>query len=238
MKCIEHWVFYMKQRNKKNFYFTEDTEKAIIEYVKATDPKEKNEIFKTRMNKTFKELIDNIVQVYKFGKLPNISLLKEDCLLYLITVLHKFDKDRDSAAFTYFTVVTKHWFFFQHKKHNKQKIEECNIEDVHTLEEVDNIASFNDYEFLRESYEFRYAFLKELREYANKFTDTDKVLKVLNSIIYIFDHIEEIDWLSKKGIYVYLREISGLETKEISSSIKKLTPFIKNFTRRWNNGEI
>lgn len=228
----------MKQKNKKNFYFTEDTEQAILEYVKSTDSKEKNEIFKNRMNKTFKELIDNVVQVYKLGKLPNISLLKEDCLLYLISVLHKFDQNRESAAFTYFTVVTKHWFFFQHKKFNKQKFEECNIEDVHTAEEVENIASFNDYEFLRESAEFRYSFLKELNEYKLKFTEGDKTLKVINSIIYIFEHIDDIDWLSKKGIYVYLREISGLETKEISSSIKKLSPFIKNFTKRWNNGEI
>ena len=51
----------MKQKTKKNFYFTEDTELAILEYVKATDSKEKNEIFKNRMNKTFKELIDNVV---------------------------------------------------------------------------------------------------------------------------------------------------------------------------------
>ena len=228
----------MKQKTKKNFYFTEDTELAILEYVKATDSKEKNEIFKNRMNKTFKELIDNVVQVYKFGKLPNITLLKEDCLLYLISVLHKFDVSKQSAAFTYFTVVTKHWFFFQHKKFNKQKFEECNIDDVHTIEEVENIASFNDYEFLRESVEFRKSFLKELNEYKTKFVDTDKTLKVINSITYIFENIDEIDFLSKKGIYVYLREISGLETKEISLCIKKIAPFIKNFTRRWNNGEI
>ena len=228
----------MKQKNKKNFYFTEDTEQAILEYVKSLDSKEKNEIFKSRMNKTFKELIDNVVQVYKLGKLPNIALLKEDCLLYLISVLHKFDKNRESAAFTYFTVVTKHWFFFQHKKFTKQKFEECNIDDVHTIEEVENIASFNDYELLRESFEFRQSFLKELNEYKLRFLEGDKVLKIINSLIYIFEHIDDIDWLSKKGIYVYLREISGLETKEISSSLKKLSPFVKNFTKRWNNGEI
>jgi len=228
----------MKQKTKKNFYFTEDTEAAILEYVRSTDSKEKNEIFKNRMNKTFKELIDNVVQVYKLGKLPNIALLKEDCLLYLISVLHKFDQSRESAAFTYFTVVTKHWFFFQHKKFNKQKIEECNIDDVHTIEEVENIASFNDYEFLRESAEFRYSFLKELNEYKTKFSENDKTLKVIYALIYIYEHIDDIDWLSKKGVYVYLREISGLETKEISSCIKKLAPFVKNFTKRWNNGEI
>lgn len=228
----------MKQKNKKNFYFTEDTERAILDYVRSTDAKEKNEIFKNRMNKTFKELIDNVVQVYKLGKLPNISLLKEDCLLYLISVLHKFDENRESAAFTYFTVVTKHWFFFQFKKFNKQKYEECNIDDVHSTEEIDNVSTFNDYEFLRESVEFRMSFLKELNEYKTKFSEGDKVLKVINSIIYIFDNMDNIDFLSKKGIYVYLREISGLETKEISSCIKKLSPFMKNFKRRWNNGEI
>lgn len=228
----------MKQKTKKNFYFTEDTEAAILEYVKSTDVKEKNEIFKNRMNKTFKELIDNVVQVYKFGKLPNIALLKEDCLLYLISVLHKFDQNRESAAFTYFTVVTKHWFFFQFRKFNKQKIEECNIEDVHTLEEVDNVASFNDYEFLRESVELRNIFLKELNEYKTKFVDNDKVIKVINSIIYIFENVDDIDFMSKKGIYVYLREISGLETKEISTCIKKLAPFYKSFMKKWNNGEI
>lgn len=228
----------MKQKNKKNFYFTEDTERAILEYVKSIDSKEKNIIFKDEINKTFKELIDNIVQVYKFGNLPNIALLKEDCLLYLISVLHKFDQNRGSKAFTYFTVVTKHWFFFQFRKFNKQKIEECNIEDVHTAEEVANIASFNDYEFLRESVELRTLFLRELNEYKTKFETNDRVIKVINSIIYIFENVNEIDFMSKKGIYVYLREISGLETKEISVCLKKLAPFYKSFMKKWNNGEI
>lgn len=234
---------YMKNNKPaKNFYFTKETENAIVQYAKSTDKKEKDELYVNHISKVLKELIDNIVQVYNFGRLPNIEFLKEECLLYLISIFSKFNESKGSAAFTYFTVVAKNWFFFQFKKHKKQKFEEIDIDEIIfsqkvTQENIDHISVEHDYEILRESAEFNKGLIIHLGNLKSQ-VENQKLLKVIESIIYIFENVDDLDFLNKKGIYVYLREISGLETKEISNCIKKIIPHISEYRKKWNNGEI
>ena len=57
---------------------------------------------------------------YKFNTLPNIDALRDDCKNWLITILNKFDPDKGSKAFTYFSVVSKNWFIAQVKKTSKK----------------------------------------------------------------------------------------------------------------------
>ena len=226
----------------KNFYFTKETENAIIAYVKSDSKKEKDDLYSNHISKVLKELIDNIVQVYNLGRLPNIDFLKEECLLYLISIFPKFNEKKGSAAFTYFTVVAKNWFFFQFKKHKKQKFEEIDIEELISSpkiigENLDSISVENDYEILRESAEFNRGLVLYLKDYKNAI-DNPKLIKVVDSIIYIFENVEELDFLNKKGLYVYLRELSCLETKEISNCIKKVIPVVSEYRKKWNNGDI
>lgn len=226
----------------KNFYFTKETENAIIAYVKSDSKKEKDDLYTNHISKVLKELIDNIVQVYNLGRLPNIDFLKEECLLYLISIFPKFNEKKGSAAFTYFTVVAKNWFFFQFKKHKKQKFEEIDIEELISSpkiigENLDSISVENDYEILRESAEFNRGLVLYLKDYKNAI-DNPKLIKVVDSIIYIFENVEELDFLNKKGLYVYLRELSCLETKEISNCIKKIIPVVSEYRKKWNNGDI
>lgn len=226
----------------KNFYFTKETENAIIDYVKSDNKEHKNYLYNTHISKVLRELIDNIVQVYNLGKLPNIDFLKEECLLYIISNFSKFDASKGSAAFTYFTVIAKNWFFFQFKKNKKRKYEEIDIDEViysskNSNENIEHISVEHDYEIFRESFEFKNGLLKHLLASKNKFQN-EKISKVINSIVYILENIEELDFINKKGIYVYIREISGLETKEISVCLKKIFPIIKDYRNKWNNGDI
>ena len=45
--------------------------------------------------------------------------------------------------------------------------------------------------------------------------------KVYQAIVILFESKEEIDIFNKKAIYLYLREITGLNTKQIVNSLKK-----------------
>lgn len=226
------------KKNKQNFYFTQEVQDAIVQYCATTERDVKNNLYKDHIGKCLKELIDNVVQHYQLGNLPNISFLKEECLFYLITILNRFDATRGTKAFTYFTVVTKHWFFFKFKQHKKQKFEESNIDDMFDTENLENISVHNEYDILRENFEFKENFLKEVKTWKLKFENNEKMNKVIDSILQVFEYPEKLDFLSKQGIYVYLREMSGLETKEISSCVKKLIPLLKIFTKKWNNGDI
>ena len=51
-------------------------------------------------------------------------------------------------------------------------------------------------------------------------------------------NIEEIEILNKKAIYLYMREITGLNTKQIVTNLNKMRAKYKVFRQKWNNGDI
>ncbi len=52
------------------------------------------------------------------------------------------------------------------------------------------------------------------------------------------ENIDQIDIFNKKAIYLYLREITGLNTKQIVSCLNKMRIKYRNFKKKWNQGEI
>lgn len=242
---------------KPNEYFTNEVQNAILAYVKTNSLTEKNTLYKEIIGPKLKELIDNVVQVYKFGSLPNISFLKEECLLYLIAQLSKFEEDKiskitnkKSKAFTYFTVVSKHWFFASYKKHKKRKYEEINIDDLYKSgstasglnesrnDSIDEIITYNEYDLELERYEFKEALLKEINLWKDQFKNDLEFQKTINSVYTLIENINEIEFFNKKGIFVYLRELTGLETKEISAALKKIAVLFRAFKNKWDDGKI
>ena len=101
-------------------YFTKVHEDAIIEYNNSTDFARKTELYETLIHPALDEMVDKIVYTYKFNTLPNISDLQQDCKVFLVTILHKYNPDKNSKAFSYFSVIAKNWFIAQVKKNAKK----------------------------------------------------------------------------------------------------------------------
>ena len=96
-----------RKARKKNNYFTKVHEDAIINYALTEDRTVRTDLYVNYIGPAFDELVDKIVYTYKFNTLPNIDYLKDDCKLWLITILDKYDPNRKSKAFSYFSVITK-----------------------------------------------------------------------------------------------------------------------------------
>ena len=62
--------------------------------------------------------------------------------------------------------------------------------------------------------------------------------KVYQAIIILFESKEDIDIFNKKAIYLYLREITSLNTKQIVNSLKKFRKKYYGFKQDWENGEL
>ena len=62
--------------------------------------------------------------------------------------------------------------------------------------------------------------------------------KVLNAVLTLMTNIEQIEIFNKKAIYLYLREITGLNTKQIVSCLNKMRSRYKLFKTKWDSGEI
>ena len=59
------------KKNKKNHYFTIDTENAIIAYCATECSKERTSLYIEHIQPAFNELVDKIVFTYKFNSLNN-----------------------------------------------------------------------------------------------------------------------------------------------------------------------
>ena len=76
---------------KKNLYFTKVHEDAIVQYAQTDDIKIRTDLYIEYIAPAFDEMVDKIIYTYRFTSLPNIDVLKDECKIWLTTILDKFD---------------------------------------------------------------------------------------------------------------------------------------------------
>ena len=79
---------------------------------------------------------------------------------------------------------------------------------------------------------------KTIREKKPKLKLKDNEKKVLEAIRILFNSIDEIEIFNKKAVYLYLREITGLNTKQVVNNLNKLRVKYRSFKSDWNRGKI
>jgi len=62
--------------------------------------------------------------------------------------------------------------------------------------------------------------------------------KVLDAVVTLMENIDQIEIFNKKAVYLYMREITGLNTKQIVSALNKMRERYRTFKKKWNEGEI
>jgi hypothetical protein len=226
-----------RKRTKKNMYFTKIHENAIIEYVATDDPKTRTQLYKEFIGPAFSEMVDKIVYTYKFTNLPNIDSLKDDCKNWLITILDKYDVNKGSKAFSYFSVTTKNWFVHKIKKNSLKVSREVLIEKT-TIDIRSNhpLVTHNSYLQDREKNEFWNHLWVEIQGWEKlKLKENEK--KIIQAIKILFESSEDIEIFNKKAIYLYIREITGLNTKQVVNNLNKIRIKYRNFKSKWDNNE-
>lgn len=182
-------------------------------------------------------MVDKIVFTYRFTTLPNIDELRDDCKIWLTTILAKYDPNRGSKAFSYFSVITKNWFIHQVKKNSKRAKREVDYDSADA--ELQKSKMTSEITYLQDEIdkEFWEHLLAEIKSWENpKMYENEK--KVYDAINILLDSKEEIEIFNKKAIYLYLRELTGLTTKQIVSQLNKMKKKYRNFKVDWDNGKI
>jgi len=226
-----------KRSSKKNYYFTEKTEKAIVDYCKTENISRRSELYIEHIQPAFDELVNKIVYTYKFTSLENIDHHKDDCKIWLTTILSKFDPTKNKKAFSYFSVVTKNWFTHKAKKQTKKNRREVNYDEmIREVEALDNNTTPDLFADLEER-EFWMSLMTEIHSWrALKLKPNEE--RVLEAVITLMENIEQIEIFNKKAVYLYMREITGLNTKQIVSALNKMRERYRTFKKKWNEGEI
>lgn len=185
----------------------------------------------------FSQMVDKIVFTYRFTNLPDIEDLREECKGWLITILAKFDPNKGSKAFSYFSVVTKNWFIHKVKKNKKRLEREVSFDAVDYDLEKDLLDKAESYQDKQVRKELMKNLRMEMDTWQVDFTKPAEK-KVYDAVIVLFDSAEDIEIFNKKAIYLYLREITGMNTKQVVTQLNKMRKRYREFRDDWDDGKI
>ncbi len=62
--------------------------------------------------------------------------------------------------------------------------------------------------------------------------------KVVDAIYILLEDADHIEIFNKKAVYLYIREITGLNTKQIVNNLNRVRIRYKEFKQDWDSGKI
>lgn len=222
-----------KPANKDNYYFTQQTEDAIVMYNTSSDPVFRDRIFQKEIYYPLYKLSENIIHTFKFyyTDVNDIEDLKLEVVSMLVEEkLHRFDPTNGAKAFSYFQTIIKRWLINYNNK-NYKKLKQIGsfeeIEDSYETE-LDNqssriitLAAVMD-KFVEASYDsLEKEFSKEQEQ------------KVADAILTLFKTRHDLEIFKKKALYIYIREMTDCETPTLTRVISKLKEEFYNTYRMY-----
>jgi NAD kinase len=214
-----------KRKNKR--YFTEDTDLAIKEYLASSNQEERDNIFAQRIHYPFYKLAENLIHTFKFyyTEVDYLEDLKHEVICFLLEKLDYFKPEKGSKAFSYFSIVGKNYLILYNNNNYKKKKQKVDIlaadEDdgvLHQLGRDDRKQEIKD-------------FIDYFTEYIEKYMYTmfkkENDRKVCDAINVLFKRRENLEIFNKKALYIYIREITNVDTPVITKVTKKLKKLYK-----------
>lgn len=219
-------------------YFTDDTQEAITCFQKEESSEVKDLLYLQKIQPAFDLLVENLILVYGFKSTQDtFEDLKSDCVSFLYETLYKWSPHKGTKAFSYFNVVAKNWLIIRSRKHQKQNKRHISIdapesltqEQLHIIETYDVMPAPDEILISRN---VRSEISTLLREIERSVT-SDTELACIRAIITVFDKIDDLDFLNKRAVLIYVRDISGLSSKRLSVAMSSIRKHYKRLT----NGE-
>jgi len=225
-----------KRGSKSNLYFDSNTHDAIVKFQNNECEKEKSKIYINEIFPAFDKLVENLIFIHGFSKpFGGHESLKSDCVTFLYETLEKFDPSRGTKAFSYFNVVAKNWLIIQSKKRIKSNRRHVSIDDILSLSHGDKLAiethktvPAQDSKIIkRESIESLFQLMEKIRERLNN----ENEIACMEAIITLFKNIEDLDLLNKRAVFVYMRDLSSLNPKQLSVAMSVIRKHYKDLLK-------
>jgi len=219
----------------KQLYFGPDVQESMAKYSLAEGSKDKEKIYVEEIMPAFNKLVENLIYIYGFAKgADNVYEVKSDCVCFLYENMHKFDPSRGTKAFSYFNVVARNWLIIHSKKRTKDGIRSVSIDDVTRLSRSDRNAIANHSVMLSPDdimiNSGRRDLILEVLTKIDKRLTEEYEKSAMTALRTIFENAEDIDLLSKRAVFLYVREIASLNQKQLSSAMNVIRRHYKDIT--------
>ena len=210
-----------RKRTKKR-YFTEDTDLAIKEYLASSNQKERDHIFASRIYYPFYKLAENLIHTFKFyyTEVDNLEDLKHEVICFLLEKLDYFDPTKGSKAFSYFSIVGKNYLILYNNNNYKKK--KITVDVMEADEDNGVLHSLGRPQRKQELKDFIDYFTSYIDKHMFTIFKKDKDRKVCDAINILFKRRENLEIINKKALYIYIREMTEVDTPVITKVTKKL----------------
>ena len=212
---------------KPNMYFHEGTAAAIVAYQVTDDIPTKQSLYKADIFPAFDKLVENLIFIHGFrGLHDSYEDLKNDCVTFLYEAIHKFDPSRGSKPFSYFNVVAKNWLIIRSKQRVMKIKRNISIDDPESLgrretEVIETYQSVPSQDEQLEAFEFVKRIHTMLEEIQTRAVNENEQA-CIDAVVTIFKNVDNIDLLNKRAVFLYIRELSGLSPKQLTTTIASL----------------
>ena len=231
---VDNYDDELKNRyEKKSIYWSDKQEKAMVKYLKESDPVIKDMIFSQEIYHPLKKIVENIIFTYKLFRTDvEVKELQGDCMSFLATKLTKYDPNTGAKAFAYLGTIAKHYLMGE--KRSAYKMTKSNLDIDEKVDEASALPE-NNYE-LKDDAELKdtnslvfEGIVTRLKEEMKKPKILSNDKKVAEAIIFIFENHDMLKVYNKNLIYHLLKERTGLQTKEITYSLSRFKSTYKIF---------
>jgi hypothetical protein len=215
------------RRRKKGskLYFNNDTQASIVAFQhNSENKKEQQKIYQLEIQSAFDKLVENLIFIHGFqGHHDSFEDLKSDCVTFLYRTLPKYKSERGTKAFSYFNIVAKNFLIIKNK-HRITKVkrnvslddsDSMGLAEQEALRDYYTVPSPDDQIIGKEFNEEISGLLKEIKIRLKN----DSEIRTIESIIYIFKYINQVDLLNKRAVFFYIREMTGLSAKQLTTNM-------------------
>lgn len=236
--------------NSPKYYFTTDTESAIVEYNQCTDDRIRNKIYETQIKYPLNKLVENLIHRFKFYHFDiPYEDVKHEAVTFLFERLNKYSPDK-GKAFSYFSIVAKNYLinenntnYYTSKNTDGLEVVDDSRSVINEIARQDKIEDDKEFMDLFAEYvetnmaQFTTQILnkKSGRMVTIKLFDGPEAHLIADSILELFRKRTSIEVFNKKALYILVKERSGVEkTQEITKILKRIEDLYKDLFINWS----
>lgn len=210
----------MPRKKKNKVYFTEDTERAIIEYNKTDNLALKNKIYSEHIKYPFEKLAENVLNTFKFSyfDIPK-SDVQSDVVSMLIEKIHMY-KEGNGKAFSYFSIVAKNYLILKNNSNYKRWKQTALISEMPESWNPEN--DFYDVELGDEYMEFKDLMLEYWDKNLTKVFTKKRDIQIADAVLELFRRSQYIENFNKKHLYLLIREMTDCKTHYITKVVNEM----------------
>ena len=205
-------------------YWTQDHEDAIVTFLESKEAgKQDDRLFTTVIYPAIYKLTENILFTYKLSiPLEDTRDQIADAISFLYSKMDKFKPTKGKRAFGYYGTIVKHYLMGKKIKWTKAQSKTKDISDMVGKEEqyeMLNITPEIEEHYESSIYMLDYLSTEIKSELSANICYPFNTYLVGDAVVYLLEHYTSIQINNKNQAYFLLREMTGLNSKEITKAL-------------------